>query len=156
MDKSTKRAKPGGGLQVVMEHTFRVPRPRVFRAWTDPALMEKWFAPAGMQAVGVQADVAVGGSYRIGMRGPDGIVNVVAGKYVEILPPERLVFTWAWQTDPPEAVSLVTVEFFDLGDATRVVLKHRQLPTPQDQESHRRGWEGCLAQLENKIQGGDI
>src|SRR5512136_1803719 len=103
-----KRTKPGGNLQLVVEHTFPSPRPRVYQAWTDPVLMEKWFAPAGRQAVGVEAEMVVGGSYRIGMRGPDGKVDVVAGKYVEILPPERLVFTWAWQTDPPEAVSLVT------------------------------------------------
>ena len=118
--------------------------------------MEKWFAPVTMKPVGIEANAVVGGSYRIGMRHRDGTIHFASGKYIEILPPERLVFTWAWQTDPPEAVSLVTVEFYDLGNATRVVLKHRQLPTAKDQESHRRGWEGCLRELENKIQGGDI
>ena len=156
MDNPANRADPPSNLQVIVERTFLAPRERVFRAWIDPSLMEKWFAPAPLKPVGIEADVIVGGRYRIGMRQPDGTIQYAVGKYLEILPPERLVFTWAWQTDPSSVDSLVTVEFFEQGDSTRVVLRHEQLTTLSSQESHRRGWEGCLEHLDLTISKGGI
>ncbi len=156
MNNPANRANPQQNLQVVVERTFLAPRARVFRAWTDPNLMGKWFAPAPMKPVGIETNVAVGGSYRIGMRQQDGTIHYAIGKYIEILPPERLVFTWAWQTEPPGVDTLVTVEFFEQGDSTRVVLRHEQLPDSSSQEDHRRGWEGCLEHLELNILSGDI
>jgi len=156
MNNPAHRANPQQNLQVVLERTVRARRERVFRAWTDPILMEKWFSPVSMKPVGIEAQAVVGGSYRIGMRDQDGTIHYVRGKYIEILPPERLVFTWAWETEPPSVDSLVTVEFFEQGDSTRILLKHEQLTTLQSQESHRRGWEGCLEHLELGIQSGEI
>lgn len=113
MDNPANRANPQPYLQVIVERTFLAPRERVFRAWSDPILMEKWFAPAPLKPVGIEAHVVVGGRYRIGMRQPDGTIHYAVGKYLEIVPPERLVFTRAWQTQPPGADSLVTVEFLN-------------------------------------------
>lgn len=156
MNNPANRTNLQQNLQVVVERTFSSPRDRVFRAWIDPVLMEKWFAPVTMKPVGIEANVVVGGSYRIGMRHQDGTIHYASGKYIEIRPPERLVFTWAWQTEPPGVDSLVTVEFFEQSDSTRVVLRHEQLTTPQSQESHRQGWEGCLEHLELSILSRDI
>ncbi len=147
MDNPVRRAEERQNLKVVVERLLPARRERVFRAWTDPALMEKWFAPPDLQAVGVEAEAVVGGSYRIGMRQPDGSIHVASGKYLEVVPPERLVFTWAWQTDPPGSASRVTVEFFEQGESTRLVLTHERLATQESAESHRQGWEGCLEQL---------
>jgi uncharacterized protein YndB with AHSA1/START domain len=147
MNKPANRADARQNLQVVVERIIPARREKVFRAWIDPVLMEKWFAPLTMKPEGIEANATVGGSYRIGMRQQDGTIHYVGGKYVEIRPPERLVFTWAWEAEPPEADSLVTVEFFEQGEATRLVLRHEQLPNPESQESHRHGWEGCLEQL---------
>lgn len=151
MDNPANRADPPSNLQVIVERTFLAPRERLFRAWIEPSLMAKWFAPVPLKPVGIEADVVVGGRYRIGMRQPDGTIHYAVGKYLEILPPKRLVFTWAWQTEPSSVDSLVTVEFFEQGDSTRVVLRHEQLTTLSSQESHRRGWEGCLEHLELTI-----
>ena len=156
MNNPANRANLQQNHQVVVERTFSAPRERVFRAWIDPSLMEKWFAPVTMKPVGIEANVVVGGSYRIGMRHQDGTIHYARGKYIEILPPERLVFTWAWETESPEVDSLVTVEFFEQGDSTRVVLRHEQLTTLSSQESHRRGWEGCLRHLDLTISKGGI
>jgi len=156
MNNPARRVDPQQNLQVVVERVVSAQRERVFRAWTDPVLIEKWFAPAGMTPVGVEASPVVGGSYRIGMRQPGGKTNFVSGKYIEIVPPERLVFTWAWQSDPPEAASLVTVEFFEQGSATRLVLTHVKLPDHAAQEDHRRGWEACLDQLEANLAAGNL
>lgn len=143
-------------LQVVVERTIRARRERVFQAWIDPLLMAKWFSPVPMTPVGVEAHGVIGGHYRIGIRDVDGTVHFVGGKYMEILPPERLVFTWAWEDQPPGKDSLVTIEFFELDDSTRVVLRHEQLPVSPGPESHRRGWEGCLVHLDQIISWGNL
>jgi uncharacterized protein YndB with AHSA1/START domain len=156
MSNPMDRANPQQDVRVVVERILHAPRTRVFRAWTDPALLEKWFSPVDRTTVGVEANAVIGGRYRIGMRGPNGAVNYVSGIYIEIEPPQRLVFTWAWETDPPGGESLVTIEFFEQGDATRLVITHQKLETAQDRESHLHGWESCLQHLELKITNGEI
>jgi len=156
VNNPANRANPGQDVKVVVERTLAASRERVFRAWTDPGLMEKWFSPMDKTTVGVEANVVEGGKYRIGMRGQDGVVSYVSGRYIEIEPPRRLVFTWAWETEPPGVESLVTIEFFEQGDSTRLVLTHQKLETQQDRDSHRRGWEGCLQHLEQIIVNADI
>ena len=155
MSNPPGRAEPGLNLKVVVERTFQARRERIFRAWTDPDWMGKWFAPAPLKPVEVAANPVVGGAFRIGMPQEDGSIHFAVGRYVEVLPPQRLVFTWAWQGEEPTqsggaapAETLVTVEFFELGEATRVVLTHERLPTPASQEDHRRGWGLCLDNLE--------
>jgi uncharacterized protein YndB with AHSA1/START domain len=156
MKDPTGRADSQPGLKVVVQRTFAARRERVFRAWIDPDWMEKWFSPPAMTPVGVEATVTVGGSYRIGMRDSDGTTNYVGGIYVEILPPERLVFTWAWQNGPAAADSLVTVEFIAQGESTLVIVTHEQLPISPTPDDHRRGWEGCLEHLQLSLFSGEI
>ncbi len=156
MNNLAQDADSRQNLTLVVERVFAARPERVFQAWTDAALLARWFAPAGMQAVGVEAHAVAGGSYRIGMRDADGVTSYVAGKYLQVVPPRRLVFTWAWETDPPEAESLVTIEFFDQGGATLVRLRHEKLADAQSQERHRRGWESCLDQLRASLTNGSI
>jgi uncharacterized protein YndB with AHSA1/START domain len=169
MSDPAGRAEPGLNLKVVVERTFQARRERIFRAWTDAEWMGRWFAPAPVKPVDVEANPVVGGAFRVGMPQEDGSVHYAVGRYVEVLPPQRLVFTWAWQGEgpppqggdqPPQGgnqpiETLVTVEFFELGEATRVVLTHERLPTPSSQEDHRRGWGLCLENLELSLHNGD-
>ncbi len=73
------------------------------------------------------------------------------GKYVEVDPPRRLVFTWC-TTATDGATTLVTIELAAEGQsATNLKLTHERLPHTQALKDHRRGWEGCLAQLERRV-----
>lgn len=120
---------------------------KVFRAWTDPEIMKKWFAPGDEFSVPeVTADVRVGGRYRIVMRAPDGEFHRVGGVYQEVLTGRRLVFTWAWESTP-ERESLVTVEFNSAGGGTELVLTHERFADEQARDRHLEGWNGCLARL---------
>lgn len=77
---------------------YHASRERVFRAWTDPNQLKKWFAVAeGFTTPIADVDLRVGGRYRLGMKPPgeDGVL-IVSGVYQQILPPEKLVFTWRW------------------------------------------------------------
>jgi uncharacterized protein YndB with AHSA1/START domain len=121
---------------------------------SDAALMRKWFAPLGMQAIAADIDLRVGGIFHITMQERDGTIHHASGKYLEIVPPERLVFTWAWIIEPEvndDNAMIVTIEFFERGTATHVVLTHERLPNEAVKEQHREGWMGCFNQLEVRL-----
>lgn len=130
-----------------LERRFAAPRQRVFRAWTDAAELTGWFAPSDQHTTKVIAlDVRVGGRYRIEMHPPSGNVHIVVGTFREVRPPEKLVFTWAWEgKDMGE--TLVTLEFRDRGGSTDLVLTHELFPTQELRDEHTKGWDGCLSRL---------
>ncbi len=127
--------------------SFNVSPARVYRAWTDPQAMKRWFAPSDAFSIPrVEADVRVGGRYRIVMRSPDGEQHDVSGVYREVVPNEKLVFTWAWRSTP-ERESLVTVALRAAGGGTELTLIHEQLYDAEARDKHHHGWTGCLARL---------
>ena len=130
-----------------LERTFAAPRERVFRAWTDAAELSRWFAPTDEHTTKVIAlDVRVGGRYRVKMHSPGGKVYTVVGTFREVRPPEKLVFTWAWEgKDMGE--TLVTLEFHDRKGSTDLVLTHELFPTQELRDEYNKGWDGCLSRL---------
>ena len=112
-------------------------------------MMGHWFGPAGATHVTAETDLRVGGRYSIGMRTPDGEQHDVSGVYREIVPNEKLVFTWAWRTTP-ERESLVTVTLKPDGDnATILTLLHEQFFDEPARDRHAQGWSGSLDKLVN-------
>ena len=136
-----------------IRRTFQAPRERVFRAWTDAAELARWFAPSAEYTTVVpELDLKVGGKYKLEMQHKGGNINKVGGTYREIVPPEKIVFTWRWENDPSAHESLVTIEFLDLGPATEVLLTHAQLPNVDQRDKHSQGWDGCLTRLEQYVE----
>jgi uncharacterized protein YndB with AHSA1/START domain len=78
---------------LVITRIIDAPREKVFRAWTEPALMKQWFAPLPWTTTAAETDVRVGGSSLVVMRGPDGNEFPCPGVYLEVVRNERLVFT---------------------------------------------------------------
>jgi uncharacterized protein YndB with AHSA1/START domain len=134
---------------------YRASRERVFRAWTDPEQLKKWFAVAdGFTTPIADVDLQVGGKYRLGMQPPgdDGVL-IVGGVYQQIVPPEKLVFTWRWESpndDEPE--TLVTVKFYEREHTTEVILKHEFFADARQRDKHDKGWLGCMDNLERLIE----
>ena len=149
------QSQPDTTFGLTVTRIINAPRERVFQAWTDPAHLQKWWAAQEEFTASIaEVDLRVGGRYRLGMQNPEQEhPYVVGGVYLEVNPPERLVFTWTWEktpTDdadwiPPETV--VTVEFIDRDGATEVVLTHEQFPDEHMRDEHDNGWGGVLAQL---------
>ena len=131
-----------------LTRTFTAPREKVFRAWTDPEEVKRWFNPPGYETPSAEIDLRVGGKYRVGMRKlPDGEVFYLSGTYREVRPPERLVYTWRWEAEPELGDTLVTVEFHDRGGSTNIVLTHDLFPTEKARQEHEKGWSGGLDNL---------
>lgn len=123
----------------------------VFRAWTDPERMKRWMCPEGAVVAEAEADLRVGGAYRIVMRTPDDAVHTATGEYREIDRPRRLVFTWGWEeesasVEPGESV--VTLEFAGRDGSTDLVLLHERLPNAESRDGHESGWRSSLDKLE--------
>ena len=128
--------------------TYPSPRERVFRAWTDARALTRWFAPTDeFRTEVVELDVRPGGRYRVDMIQGER-KHRVTGKYIEVRPPERLVFTWQWENEPAEGFeTLVTIELFDRGGSTELVLTHDRFPDGASRDEHEKGWNGCLDRL---------
>jgi uncharacterized protein YndB with AHSA1/START domain len=68
-----------GQKELVLTRVLDAPRNLVWKAWTDPALMKKWWGPAEYNCPGAKIDLRIGGSYLLGMGGPDGKEHWVTG-----------------------------------------------------------------------------
>ena len=128
--------------------TWTIPaaRERVFRAWTDPEEVMAWLVPEESDMVSAEMDVRVGGDYRFAFRAPDGEVVYVVGTYVEVTPPERLVFTWVFE-GVDRTDTLVTVALNESGGDTDVILTHERLTTEVSRALVEYGWPRVLARL---------
>ena len=138
-----------------LQRTFDAPARDVFDAWTNPEVLRRWWVanPAWRTPV-VDVDLRVGGRYRLSMEDPDaGTTHTVCGEYREVRPPERLVYSWAWEDDQGQAgyVSTVTVEFLAEGERTTVVLEHSGLQSPDSRDRHGHGWNACLEMLATRV-----
>jgi uncharacterized protein YndB with AHSA1/START domain len=137
---------------LTLRRTFLAPRERVFRAWTDPVELGRWFAPSDeYHAIVPEHELRVGGKYCLEMHHKGGNIHRVSGIYREINPPEKIAFTWLWEHEPKSDESLVTIEFRDLGPSTEILLTHTHLPSAEQTERHGHGWEGCLNMLGNYL-----
>jgi uncharacterized protein YndB with AHSA1/START domain len=129
-----------------LRRTFNAAPEQVFRAWTEPEALQQWFKPLGHPVSVVALDLRVGGAYRFEMHLPDGERSPITGTYLEIVRPEKLVFTWCSGGTNHEE-TLVSVEFIDRGDATEIILTHERLADDAMETLHRQGWESVFEQL---------
>ena len=125
---------------------------KVYAAWTEPENLMQWFGPATVTPGTTRAelDVRVGGRYRISFNNAKGEHNEVGGVYREVVPNERLQFTWAWHSTP-ERESLVTVSIKPDGAGTLLTFRHEQFADEAARDNHQRGWTEFLANLENYV-----
>ena len=126
-----------------IRRTFNAPRQRVYDAWTKADQMKKWVGPGPMEAVVAEADVRVGGKYRIHLRNPNGTEHRAIGEYRVVDPPKKVVYTWTWETMPDVVDTIVTVEFHERGNKTEIALRHDGL-TAEQKKPHEDGWIACL------------
>jgi uncharacterized protein YndB with AHSA1/START domain len=99
------------------------------------------------KAKSVESDLRIGGSYRWVMVAPSGEEHDVLGVYREVVPNEKLVFTWAWKSTP-ERESLVTVLLKPDGDGTLLTLTHEQFFDEDARDRHQYGWNVALDKME--------
>jgi uncharacterized protein YndB with AHSA1/START domain len=132
--------------RVRIEMALPAPIEDVYAAWTQPEAMARWLAPMG--SAEVEADVRVGGRFRVVMIG-DGMSIQHTGEYLTVEPPRRLSFTWQSPYTGAEP-SVVTVTLTADGGSTQLLLLHERLPEGAA-ESHRGGWGAILQRLVEEV-----
>jgi uncharacterized protein YndB with AHSA1/START domain len=132
---------------LTMKRRLNATPAEVYRAWTDPNLLARWFGPENVETIEAEVDPRVGGVYRIVMLENTGERHQVSGSYQEVVENERLVFSWAW-VSTPERVSRVTVTLKPDGDVTILTLLHEKLFDAQAVKGHTHGWTGSLVKLD--------
>ena len=117
-DATTLVAEPGR-QEIVLRRVLDAPRELVFKTMTDPSLIPNWWGPNGLTTVVEKMDVRPGGAWRFVQRDPDGNEFAFNGVYHQVLPPERLVYTFEFEGVPGH-VLLETVTFEELDGKTRL------------------------------------
>ena len=133
---------------VTLQRRYNAPPAKVYAAWTMPEMIVHWFGPSDAEQGSVKAemDVRVGGRFTISFSHANGEYSRVSGLYKEVVPNQKLVFSWAWYTTP-ERVSQVTVITKAEGDGTLLTLEHTQFFDQAARDGHERGWSGTLEKL---------
>ena len=144
---------PSTEWDLVMTREFDAPRELVFKVWTETKHVGQWWGPKGFTNPVCEMDVRAGGSIRIHMRAPDGVVYPMIGVFEEIAPPERLVFMSSALDDKGNSMFdvLSTVSFAAHGGKTTLTLQLRVIKAtaaaPQYLKGMEMGWTQSLDRL---------
>lgn len=125
------------------------PADTVFKAVTTPQFMNQWFNRTGAKLGKAEADLKVGGSFRMDYETKDGILMPHYGEYLEIVPNEKLVFTWT--SDNCHYESKVTLSLIAKKDGTEVRINHENLFSEEYRKDHQSGWTACLRSIEEEL-----
>ena len=110
---------PPGKQEVIIRRTFDAPRKLVFRAFTDPQLIPKWWGPVSVKTVVDKMDAKPGGMWRFVHTGDDGREDAFHGVYHDVTAPERLIYTFEWEGLPGH-VLLETILFEEQDGKTKI------------------------------------
>ena len=136
------------GLVLELRCVLAAPRERIFTLLTEPAEVAKWWGPQGFTTPEVALDLTVGGAYRFTMQPPDGDAFHLAGEFLEIDAPRRLVYTFRWEEpDPDDRETVVVLTLGAVGDATQVTLTQGEFATEARLALHREGWTDSFDKL---------
>jgi uncharacterized protein YndB with AHSA1/START domain len=142
------------GFKLTVARIINAPCTMVFRAWTEPEQLAQWFGPAEVELRDLKVEVKMGGAFRVHFISKTGD-HIATGNYREIVPNQQLKFSWSWEHYAmPDSV--VTVDFEDLGQTTRLTLVHEGLPDQEDADDHTKGWTSMIEKFTRLMEQGKI
>jgi uncharacterized protein YndB with AHSA1/START domain len=130
--------------EVVVTRTFDAPARLVFEAWSKPELFKQWWVPRsmGMTLRSCELDVRTGGSYRLVFGDDPANTMAFFGRYLEVVPNERIVWT---NEESGDAASVTTVTFEERDGTTRLVLTERY-PTKEALDEAGTGAQDAMGE----------
>ena len=140
---------------LTLKRQMRASPARIFKAWTEPSKLVHWFGPQETEEGSVEAetDVRVGGAYRIRFKTADDRQHEASGVYQEVVPNEKLVFTWTW-LDTPDEQTQITITLRGEEGGTMLTLTQALLADEASRASHMTGWTGAIDKLERFVTRG--
>ena len=162
MAETTEREGSGGAPPLKLSRILRARRETVFRAWSSAEHVKRWFAPEGCAVVDATVEMRVGGRFELSMRAP-GMVHLLRGTFVEIVPDTRLVIDM--RVDDSDGTPLfrayTELDFADAPGGTRLDVTQTytliDLSKAWMLAGAPQGWSSTLDNLEREVarmQGG--
>jgi uncharacterized protein YndB with AHSA1/START domain len=159
---SVSKAEKGA---LVITRVFDVPRELVWKAWTDPKHLMRWWGPKHFTSPVCKIDLRVGGKYHYCMRSPAGHDFWSTGVFREIVPPKRIVYTDSFSDDNGNVVPAthygmsgdfplemtVTVMFENLNGKTKMMLRHVGHPAGMMSDLAGVGWNESFDKLAESL-----
>jgi uncharacterized protein YndB with AHSA1/START domain len=136
--------------EIRLERLFDAEVELLWKAWTDPNLLRRWFGSDPNGTVeNVEMDLRIGGSYKITFKDSDQSEHTCKGKLIAFVVQKMLKFSWEWESEPGH-ISELTVSFYSMGEKTRIVLEHRNL-NPASRHAYAEGWSRGLDKIERTL-----
>jgi uncharacterized protein YndB with AHSA1/START domain len=149
---------------LVITRLFNAPREKVWRAWTEPEQLKKWWGPKEFTCPDCTIDLRVGGKYLNSMMDAKGNKFWTAGEYREIVFPEKMVYTDSFADENGNIVSsehygmagipaelIVTVLLEDENGKTKMTMKHSGLPAGEHKDGANIGWNSSFDKLAESL-----
>jgi uncharacterized protein YndB with AHSA1/START domain len=148
MAASTEAAARTAGPELTITRLLDAPRSLVFKVWTQPEHMVRWLGPKGFTAPSCEIDLHPGGAWRACILSPEGKEHWMRGVYREVAPPERLVFTFAWEENGvPGHETLVTVTFAEQAGKILFTFHQATFESVESRDGHHGGWSSSFDRL---------
>ncbi|MDQ8036802.1 MAG: SRPBCC domain-containing protein [Pedobacter sp.] len=151
MSSATTTATELAAHEITLTRVLNARRDLVFRAWTDPKHLVRWWGPHEFTVQSCAMDVREGGTWRICIRSPESEDYWMHGVYHEIRAPEKLVFSFQWDKDGKPRVEMrVTVTLEEApGGRTLLTFHETGFADAEMREMDNGGWTQCLERLDS-------
>ncbi|HEY0372295.1 MAG TPA: SRPBCC family protein [Thermoanaerobaculia bacterium] len=154
--KSRTTAERKSDRELVITRAVNAPARIVYEAWTNPELFRQWWVPKsfGLTLVSCDLDVRVGGQYRLVFRHGDSEPMAFFGKYIDVIPPSRIV----WTNEEGEDEGPVTTATFEEQDGQTLVVLHELYPSKESLDAamasgEKSGMDETFDQLDELLAG---
>jgi uncharacterized protein YndB with AHSA1/START domain len=159
-----------GNEELFITRIFDAPGELLWKAWTEPESVKRWWGPKNFTSPFAKIDLRVGGTYLYCMRSPEGQDFWSTGVYREIIEPKLIVCTDSFSDEEGNLVPasyygmngdwplelLVRVKFEALDGMTRLTLQHTGIPEGENRELTKAGWNESLDKLEDYLDKGEF
>jgi uncharacterized protein YndB with AHSA1/START domain len=137
---------PAHGLTIARQ--FPDEPDTLFRAFTDAAALRQWWGPKDFRIETIVFPARVGEDYRVTLSAPDGSRWAHGGRFLEVDPPHRLVYTWQWTEGPlSRADTLVELTFERVAGGTLLTVRHSRFVSDSECGAHHSGWADTFDRL---------
>ncbi|MEQ9606852.1 MAG: SRPBCC domain-containing protein [Kiloniellaceae bacterium] len=143
---------------LVITRLLDAPRALVFKVWSQPEHLVRWWGPQGFTLPDCTLEFHPGGAFRCLMRSPEGSEHRMHGVYQDIVEPEKISFTWGWvdaegQRGHETLVTVLLEEAGEGGAKTKLTLRQALFESVTARDAHNGGWSGSFERLAAYVAG---
>jgi len=137
--------------QIELVRVFRASAEALYRAWTNPAVLQRWLAPGPCIVEQAQTDLRVGGRFELRTLGPDGARHRISGRYEALEPARRILKSWIYDGPldlMPGVETLLRIDLRPLDeDSTELRLTHSRITRADVRAAYEADWPSCFDKL---------